>query len=208
MHTDHIGTPFAVSNSKGEIVWDVEFLSYGETRQVYKNKITFNLRLPGQYFDEETGLHYNRHRYYDPELGRYITPDPIGVSGGINLYAYVQNPLSEIDFLGLHGKNKEKGKRQAVGPGQKSPGAFGTKVEITSVDFVRNDLAVIPEWKPTVSGARTVQVERPVRAQISIFGPQEQDGVVYPGGQTQIQILEYNPSNPFVKFIGEETPLE
>nr|WP_258526873.1 RHS repeat-associated core domain-containing protein [Enterobacter cloacae] len=59
------------------------------------------LRLPGQYEDRETGLFYNLHRYYDPRHGRYITPDPVGLDGGLNQYAYVPDPLSWIDPLGL-----------------------------------------------------------------------------------------------------------
>ncbi|EKI3092739.1 RHS repeat-associated core domain-containing protein, partial [Escherichia coli] len=59
------------------------------------------LRLPGQYFDEETGLHYNLFRYYAPECGRFISQDPIGLRGGLNLYAYAPNPLKYIDPLGL-----------------------------------------------------------------------------------------------------------
>ena len=61
-----------------------------------------NFRLAGQYFDAETGLHYNYHRYYDPATGRYLAADPIGLAGGINLFAYTENnPLNGIDPYGL-----------------------------------------------------------------------------------------------------------
>jgi RHS repeat-associated protein len=59
------------------------------------------IRMQGQHYDEESGLHYNRHRYYDPTLGRYITQDPIGLLGGWNLYRYTSNPLQGVDPLGL-----------------------------------------------------------------------------------------------------------
>jgi len=59
------------------------------------------LRFQGQYFDAETGLHYNRHRYYDPETARFVTQDPIGLDGGVNLYQYAPNPMGWIDPLGL-----------------------------------------------------------------------------------------------------------
>ena len=81
-------------------MWTTQSYPFG--KQNYAGSIAFNLRYPGQYFDEETGLHYNGHRYYDPNTGRYITSDPIGLAGGINTYAYVGNdPLGSVDPLGL-----------------------------------------------------------------------------------------------------------
>ncbi|MEX3970503.1 RHS repeat-associated core domain-containing protein [Paraburkholderia caribensis] len=63
------------------------------------------IRAQGQYHDEELGLHYNRHRYYDPYAGRFISKDPIGIAGGINPYQYAPNPISWIDPLGLTGED-------------------------------------------------------------------------------------------------------
>ena len=63
--------------------------------------VTNPIRLQGQYHDHETGLHYNRYRYYYPEVGRFVGKDPVGYAGGLNVYQYVPNPVSWIDPLGL-----------------------------------------------------------------------------------------------------------
>ena len=82
-------------------MWQAAYLPFGEA-QLRVGTITNNLRFPGQYFDAETGLHYNWNRYYDPATGRYISPDPIGLDGGLNLYAYVGNdPVNLVDPEGL-----------------------------------------------------------------------------------------------------------
>jgi RHS repeat-associated protein len=100
-HNDHLGTPQRMTDASGTVVWAVDYLPFGQA-DVTVGTVVNNLRFAGQYYDAETGLHYNYHRYYDPKLGRYLRADPIGLAGGINLYAYVQNnPVNFIDPDGL-----------------------------------------------------------------------------------------------------------
>ena len=109
-HNDHLGTPQKMTDSSGTVVWTADYLPFG-TVGVTVNTIENNLRFTGQYFDAESGLHYNYHRYFDPETGRYLTPDPIGLDGGINLYSYTQcNPLNFTDPFGLECDNCPDGK--------------------------------------------------------------------------------------------------
>uniref|UniRef100_B1J8V4 YD repeat protein n=1 Tax=Pseudomonas putida (strain W619) TaxID=390235 RepID=B1J8V4_PSEPW len=100
-HTDQIGTPLEMSNSEGEIVWQATYRSWGAIESLAVNEIEQNLRFQGQYFDYDTGLHYNTLRYYDPEVGKFLTQDPIGLYGGWNLYEYTVNPFTWVDPLGL-----------------------------------------------------------------------------------------------------------
>nr|WP_314788553.1 RHS repeat-associated core domain-containing protein [Burkholderia stabilis] len=79
--------------------WGGEKTVWRETAE--RNEATNPIRFPGQYCDEETGLYYNRYRYYDPGTGRFISKDPIGLQGGINVFLYAPNPVSWIDPLGL-----------------------------------------------------------------------------------------------------------
>jgi len=103
---DHLGTPQELTDEQGEIAWSAQYKAWGAAQEVISDAarsagIQNPIRFQGQYFDHETGLHYNRHRYYDPGSGRYISQDPIGLSGGYNLYAYANgNPLSNIDPMG------------------------------------------------------------------------------------------------------------
>ena len=99
---DHLGTPQKITSLNGAVVWSVKYSAFGEAEIEPASTVTNNLRFVGQYFDQETGFHYNYHRYYHPKTGRFFTPDPIGFAGGINLYAYVlNNPINWIDPYGL-----------------------------------------------------------------------------------------------------------
>jgi RHS repeat-associated protein len=89
-----------------------------------------NLRMQGQYLDRETGLHYNTFRFYDPDLGAFTTPDPIGLNGGFNLYSYAPNPLSWIDPWGWA---KDCGGKTARPKPVSLPSARKTKVDMVHV---------------------------------------------------------------------------
>lgn len=108
-HCDHLGTPQEMTDHTGTVIWKANYLAWGECK-AEKAKSNFfqnfeiisnNIRFQGQYFDQETGLHYNRHRYYSPYVGRYISKDPLGLLGGYNVYSYAHNPIIFIDPLGL-----------------------------------------------------------------------------------------------------------
>jgi len=100
IYADHLDTPRRVADNANNIVWKWESSPFGETKPT--GTYTLNLRFPGQYFDSESGTHYNINRDYNPVTGRYIQSDPIGFDGGVNSYLYVGGkPISAVDFNGL-----------------------------------------------------------------------------------------------------------
>ncbi|WP_205880130.1 RHS repeat-associated core domain-containing protein, partial [Lampropedia aestuarii] len=105
-----------------------------------------NLRFQGQYYDAETGLHYNRFRYYDPDCGRFVSQDPIGLAGGLHLYQYSSNPVAWIDPLGL--SSLPGGGVIVLGEGQKAINEVG---RITGFRTIANDW---PSDLPNLSGKR------------------------------------------------------
>ncbi|WP_447908334.1 RHS repeat-associated core domain-containing protein, partial [Serratia fonticola] len=109
---DHLGTPHSLTDSQGNTVWRGQYSAYGQLTEEWtppdardehpQPKVSNPLRFQGQYEDAESGLYYNLNRYYDPELGRYLTADPVKLDGGLNFYQYVDgNPVSWVDPLGL-----------------------------------------------------------------------------------------------------------
>ena len=115
-HTDLNGCPEELTDANGKILWECSFQLWGKRiHEIEHEPIEQNLRYQGQYLDRETGLHYNTFRYYDPDIGRFTQPDPIGLLGGFNLYQYAPNALTWVDPWGLNssyifrGMTEEKG---------------------------------------------------------------------------------------------------
>ena len=135
---DHLGTSQILTDSNGLVVWHGDYQPFGEVNTVV-NSIGNDFRFPGQYYDSETGLHYNHHRYYDPSTGRYISADPIGLDGGdVNIYSYAgQNPINATDPEGLF-----------IVPMMVSPNTLPTPANKTECDLdkscLRNCLSEYP----------------------------------------------------------------
>ena len=111
-HCNHLGTPQELSDEKGDIVWLSYDRAWGESfDKFYKSQFIDNyeilaeqlqpFKFQGQFFDGETNLHYNRFRYYDSDVGMFVSRDPIGLMGGSNTYQYAPNPTKWIDPIGL-----------------------------------------------------------------------------------------------------------
>ncbi|MCP4703653.1 MAG: hypothetical protein GY865_03505, partial [candidate division Zixibacteria bacterium] len=100
---DHLGTPQKMTAVNGAVVWSAKYNAFGKAVVDPGSGVENNLRFPGQYYDAETGLYYNFHRYYDAQIGRYLRVDPIGLNGGINFYNYSENdPANSYDPSGLN----------------------------------------------------------------------------------------------------------
>ena len=98
---DHLGTAQVLLNGQGVVVWQGNYRPFGEV-DIVVNNLNNYFRFPGQIFDPESDLHYNWNRYYNPQTGRYISPDSIGLDGGLNLFAYVDgDPVNYMDLEGF-----------------------------------------------------------------------------------------------------------
>ncbi len=181
--TDHAGMPHSLTDIRGRVVYRCTFTAYGKLldEAFYTDERTGNplinvrnpLRFQGQYEDDESGLFYNLNRYYDPTTGRYITPDPVGLMGGLNPYVYVGgNPVGWVDPLGLFKKdntgfeNSAKGANEPALPDtgdvtyhnkskqnkQIEQLRNGEDITVSSVEEARMILDSMPELKPGGGG--------------------------------------------------------
>ena len=171
---DHLGTPQELTTANGSIAWSAKYKAYGNLAlQEQIHGIEQPLRFQGQYHDLETGLYYNRNRYYSPDTGRYITLDPIKLAGGLNSYHYCTNPTGWIDPLGLSDEcpgvnsNKKTNPETDATVNSNSPKPpspriqrkidalrRGEDVHVRNAEEAREVLDNMPELKPGGGGSR------------------------------------------------------
>ncbi|WP_223277443.1 RHS repeat-associated core domain-containing protein [Cupriavidus metallidurans] len=138
---DHLGTPQEMVDESGKVVWLARYKAWGGLKTTHKSadpaETTNAIRFQGQYHDVETGLHYNRHRYYDPGSGRFISKDPVGLAGGINVYAYAPNPTGWVDPFGFSKIPATAGRKQtSQKPNQNSKCPCRKEWEVNRFDRV------------------------------------------------------------------------
>jgi RHS repeat-associated protein len=155
---DHLGTPRELVASDGTVSWTGKLGTWGNLQEEKSEGSTCPIRFQGQWFDGESGLHYNNFRYYDPSGKRYISQDPIGLRGGLDLYSYVSNPIRLLDPMGLCEEfpnqlpdelPKELERADALGVKPMSPGDPGFEDMVNSgkvkwVVTTDGELKVIP----------------------------------------------------------------
>jgi RHS repeat-associated protein len=100
--SDHLGTPTEMYDDSGALTWKMRLDIHGQPSFEMGSAADCPFRWPGQYHDQETGLYCNRYRYYDPQIGAYISPDPLRLQGGLNLFGYVDDVNTQFDPFGLH----------------------------------------------------------------------------------------------------------
>ncbi|PIT14826.1 hypothetical protein BGI32_06870 [Snodgrassella alvi] len=195
-HTDLNGCPEELTDANGKILWECSFQLWGKRiHEIEHESVEQNLRYQGQYLDRETGFHYNTFRYYDPDIGRFTQPDPIGLAGGLNLYQYAPNGLTWIDPWGWNCFSSSK--------------RFNKRDKITSryVDLLTGKKPNAIEnylkskgWKVTYP-----QSNNPAKTQHVVFEKITKSGEIYH--------LDYNPSgithnSDYWKVIKPKDPIE
>ena len=145
VHNDHLGTTQVLTDKDQNVVWKGNYDPFGNV-DIVVEQVEMNLRLPGQYYDKETGYLYNYFRDYDATLGRYLQSDPIGLNGGLNTYGYVgANPINYTDPFGLV---RWKGRAEHIGGGALGMSAGKTQYVLKSecINGKQFVVTVIVDW--------------------------------------------------------------
>jgi len=175
MHTEHLNTPRLVADSVGAAVWRWDQqepfgVNVPDENPSGLGAFEFPLRFPGQYADKETGLHYNYFRDYDPGVGRYVESDPIGLQGGLNTYAYVEeNPLSLIDPQGLAWGGAQQGGYSPTSQPRRGFTCNPQKIACLTQCMLQNQTVCLPigMGAGTIVGGMTAAVMACVQPQLA-----------------------------------------
>ena len=170
-HCDQIGIPREMTDKDGNLLWFGNYTGWGRLKE--ETKVTDSayqpFRLQNQYCDRETGLHYNFFRYYEPDAGRFVNQDPIGLYGGENLYWFAPNVQIWVDFLGLAkgaanpvvkaaievGKRAHKNYSLTLGGGYDFESSFRTKSgKLYRFDAIDYKNCIVRELKPDTKSGR------------------------------------------------------
>ncbi|KLN52898.1 type VI secretion system tip protein TssI/VgrG [Variovorax paradoxus] len=194
---DHLGTPMELTDAGGKVVWSASYRAFGEARMGKAEARTNNIRFQGQYFDEESGLHYNRHRYYDPQTGRYLSKDPIGLAGGLNPFAYAEgNPNYWTDPMGLDPWAQEMTKTFGIGIEANNPKAYADGVHYV-MDDPGHTVAYLRDSSGKITCQLSVGPANPIgMSNVKSFRGGKIPAVTnWPAGET-VRAFEYKISDP------------
>ena len=143
---DHLGAPHQITNARGQIEWQWDHDPFGNG--IPTGAFSYDLRFPGQFYDQNAKLHYNYFRDYDPNTGRYIESDPIGLGAGVNTFAYVgNNPVSRADRAGLQGIPYSETDLGEAGPKQEQLCLALTKIMSMRTNLPTSPLKFTINWK-------------------------------------------------------------
>jgi RHS repeat-associated protein len=159
---DNVGLPHEVCNEIGQVVWSATYTPHGAVDEQYEHQIDNPLRFQGQYHDEEIGLNYNRFRFYDPNVGAFVSQDPLGLIAGDNVYRYAPNVWRWIDPLGLSCDVGGEGEivrrfmsKQDVKKAKKKGIPFDPKAKKPGIDAATTDIEPVnPDAIKDMLGAR------------------------------------------------------
>ncbi|WP_369303270.1 RHS repeat-associated core domain-containing protein, partial [Pseudomonas sp. N2-5-1-1] len=183
----------------------------GQISRLDINKIDNPLRFQGQYFDPESGLHYNRHRYYNPDIGRYLTPDPVKLAGGINTYQYVPNPIGWVDPLGLNtcpGANVCKPEHKAESPTRNAKASDGEPT--LPFNTSNQEKTVRVRHYTSRAGSKGIEKEGAILAQDSnrVYLESAKSKVLNPTEAQDKYHIKKNKGRDYIETDVEESRLE
>ena len=176
-HNDINGAPLRLTDEAGNIVWNVHYDIFGKIDKLKINEVHNPIRMQGQYEDEETGLYYNRYRYYDPVISAYVGQDPLGLGAGENVYSYVKNSFGWIDPLGLCSKKS------------------GSSTETKNDDFAKETFLPDKYYENNHAPMQGTPGDRFDFKRLGSSGKIEESRVIYDKGGKQIYRTDYSDHN-------------